>query len=46
MASPSSTAAGSGTNPPTTPGDSMNTSNVQDLKEEVVRLMEKQAEME
>jgi len=45
-ASPSSTAAGSGTNPPTTPGDSTNTSNVQDLEEEVVRLREKQAETE
>jgi len=33
-------------NPPTTPGDSTNTLNVQDLKEEVVRLREKQAEME
>jgi len=46
MASPSSTAAGSGMNPPTTPGDSTNTSNVQDLEEEVVRLREKQAETE
>jgi len=45
-ASPLSTAAGSGTNPPTTPGDSTNTSNVQDLEEEVVRLREKQAETE
>ena len=41
-----STAAGSGTNPPTTLGDSTNTLNVQDLEEEVVRLREKQAEME
>jgi len=46
MASPSSTAAGSGTNPPTTLGDSTNTLNVQDLEEEVVHLREKQAEME
>jgi len=46
MASPSSMAAGSGTNPPTTPGDSTNTSNVQDLEEEVVHLREKQAKME
>jgi len=33
-------------NPPTTLGDSTNTSNVQDLEEEVVRLREKQAETE
>jgi len=39
-------AAGSGTNPPTTPGDSTNTSNVQDPKKEVVHLREKQAETE
>jgi len=39
-------AAGSGMNPLTTPGDSTNMSNVQDLKEEVVHLREKQAEME
>jgi len=39
-------AAGSGTNPPTTPGDSTNMSNVQDLEEEVVHLREKQAETE
>jgi len=32
--------------PPTTPGDSTNMSNVQDLKEEVVHSREKQAEME
>jgi len=32
--------------PPTTPGDSTNMSNVQDLKEEVAHSREKQAEME
>jgi len=46
MASPSSMAAGCGTNPPTTLGDSTNTSNVQDLEEEVVCLRKKQAETE
>ena len=46
MESPSSLAAGSGTNPPTTLGDSTNMLSIQDLEEEVVRLREKQTKME
>ncbi|KIM64585.1 hypothetical protein SCLCIDRAFT_23321 [Scleroderma citrinum Foug A] len=45
-ASPSPTAASSGTNPPTTPVDSTHTWNEQDLKEEISHLRQKQTEME
>ena len=45
-ASPSSTAAHSSTNPPTTLADSTTMSNVQELKEEVICLRQKQTEMD
>lgn len=45
-ASPSSTATHSGMNPPTTLADSTTMSNVQELEEEVIRLRQKQTEMD
>ena len=45
-ASPSSTAAHSGTNPPTTPADSTSTCNIQEFEEEVICLWQKQMEMD